>query len=214
MGLVLAKKIFGCHPDGFQSFTIVGRRGIGKSSYSLHALHEVFMKLGYTDNEAWRMALSCLKFSIEDVVRYLREAIDLDHTKVCLIWDDVGIHAAGSKYFLNMKLVDTLKGVMDSVRTAVNSLILTCPSTSGLLNLLKHYDDYMIKISYGDRGGYYRVAHGYLWNTLPGGQKRIYKKFIDDYSCYLPVWVYEEYMRLRKAALRDVLGDLEQIVKK
>lgn len=212
MGLVLAKKIYGAYPDGFASFTVVGRRGIGKSCYSLIVLHEVFMKLGFSSNNAWDKALECLKFSIKDVIYYLSEAVESDQRKTSLIWDDCGIHASGSKYFLNMKLVDQLKGVMDSVRTATVSLILTAPSTTGLLSMLKSYDDFLIKINYSDRGGYYRVGHGYLWNTLPSGQKRVYKKFIDDFNCYLPKKVYDRYVLMRKAALRSVLGKLKETI--
>ena len=170
------------------------------------------MKLGFSNNEAWDKSLECLKFSIKDVILYLSEAVDDDVRKLSLIWDDVGIHASGSKYFLNMKLVDQLKGVMDSVRTATVSLILTAPSTAGLLSMLKNYDDFMVKINYSDRGGFYRCGHGYLWNTLPSGQKRVYKKFIDEFSCYLPKKIYDRYVVLRKDALRNVLGKLKETI--
>lgn len=213
MGSILTKKIFQSYPNSFTAFNICGRRGIGKSSYSLWALHDAFVLMGYTHNQAWREALGCLKFKLVDVVAYLKDAVDNDEKKVCLIWDDARVHASGGQYFIQTKMVIKLGGLMDTIRTAVSCLILTMPSPKGLLGVLKNYDDYLVKIKYAESGGFNRVATGYLWTTLPAGQRRIYTKFHDKYSCRLPNWVYEKYMIERKNALKDVLADLEQEVK-
>jgi hypothetical protein len=211
--LVLTKKIVQSYPDSFTSFMVIGKRGIGKSAYSLRALHDAYVILGYSDKEAWDKALDSLKFSIPDVVRYLKHCVDTDEKEVCLIWDDTRVFASGSQYHLQMKMVNKLIGLLDTVRTAICCLILTCPSPKGLLSILKTYDDYLVKIKHSDRGGYYRVATGYIWTTLPAGQRRIYTKFRDNFSCYLPVDVYNRYMGIRKQALADVLIELEQELK-
>jgi len=213
MALVLTKKIYQSYPQGFCSFSVLGRRGIGKSSYSLRALHDCFVMMGYSDNQAWREALSCLKFKIVDVVAYLKDAVDRDEKKVALIWDDARIFAGGSQYFLQMKMVNKLTGMLDAIRTAISCLILTCPSQQGLLSILKFYDDFMVKIKYSESGGFNRVATGYLWTTLPSNQRRVYTKFRDSFSCRLPNWVYEDYMVKRKSALKEILVELEETVK-
>lgn len=210
MGLVLAKKISGCVPDSFSSFYILGKRGIGKSSYALKVLHEVFMSppLNYLDEPAWSEALNCLQFTIGDVVTYLSKLSNRNEKAVCLLWDDLRVFASGSKYFTDMKLVQRLIGMFDSIRTVTNCVLLTCPSMEGTLSFLRSYDDYMIKIGYGAEGGWNRVASGYLWSTLPSGKKLVYKKFVDNYSCHLPNWVYGKYMVRRRKVLKDALVDL------
>lgn len=211
--LILAKKIKGVYPDGFGSYMVIGRRGIGKSSYALKCLYNAYVLLGYDEDEAWKKALSSLQFSISEVITFLKRCVNKDEKELCLIWDDTRTFASGSQYHLNMKLCTQLGSLLDTVRTAINCLILTCPSSEGLLGILKTYDDYLIKIKYSDRGGFYRVATGYLWSTLPAGQKRIYTKFRDNYSCRLPDDIYKKYMVRRKKALSNILVDVEQTIK-
>lgn len=209
--LVLTKKILAATPDGFCSFMVCGRRGIGKSVYSVIAVYGVYRELGYSESEAWRLALNSIKFSIKEVVEYLEEATNNNIKHLALVWDDVRVHAGGSSYHLNMKLVSRLVGVLDTVRTALNCLILTCPSPKGLLSVLQSYDDYLIKIRYAEKGGWYRQSTGYLWSTLPSGKKVIYKKFVDTYMCRLPNVIYAQYMDVRKQALKDALSKLKEV---
>ena len=211
--LVLTKKILQAYPNGFNSFIITGKRGIGKSSYSLKALHDVNIDMGMSNIAAWDASLMSLKFTIPEIITYLKTAVDSDEKRVCLIWDDTRIFASGMKYHLNMKLIDKLSGLLDYIRTSLCTLIMTCPSTSGLLGVLKSYDDFLVKIHYSNDGGFNRVSKGYLWNTLPSGQKRVYHKFTDTYNCRLPNWVYKRYMTQRQAAFKTILVDVEHIVK-
>ena len=64
------------------------------------------------------------------------------------------------------------------------------------------------------RSGNYRMAKGYKWSTSPSGQRRVYKKFRDNYNCRLPNWVYELYMKRRKQITFDAIYNLDKIVKK
>jgi hypothetical protein len=209
-GLILANKIYGVIPNGFASYFVCGSRGIGKSAYSLKVLHEVFLRLGYSDDDAWTESLNCIKFSIPDVIKYLQDAVKTDSKKIALLWDDVRVFGGSTQYFINMRLVDKLKGMLDTMRTAVNCVILTCPNTQGLLGILKSYDDYQIAVKYSEKGGWYRRAVGYLWTSLPSGKRLVYKKFEDSFSCYLPNHVFEIYNAQRKKALADILVDLEK----
>ena len=211
--LILTKKILQSYPNGFNSFIVTGRRGIGKSTYSLTALHAVYMERGMSNTAAWDASLNSLKFTIPEIITYLKSALEADEKQICLIWDDTRIFGSGMKYHLNMKLIDKLSGLLDYIRTSLCSLIMTCPSTSGLLGVLKSYDDYEVKIHYTREGGFNREAKGYLWSTLPSGQKRIYHKFTDSYSCRLPNWVYKRYMAKRKEAFKTIIVDVEHVIK-
>jgi hypothetical protein len=113
-----------------------------------------------------------------------------------------------------MRLVNKLKGMLDTIRTATSSVILTCPSVEGLLGVLRSYNDYQVEIKYSEEGGWYRRAVGYLWSSLPSGKRLIYKKFEDKFSCYLPNHIFEIYNAKRKKALADILVDLKEETKK
>ena len=214
-GLILTKKIYTAinNPTAtFLSCIVLGERGIGKSSYCLKGIHAVFVEMGMSDNEAWRATLRCLHFKIKDVINFLSSAVKDKRLENVLFWDDVGIHASGSKYFLQMKMVDKLKGVMDAVRTSVKCVLMTTPTTKGLLGILKNYDAFQVKIYHSPRGGFYRIARGYKWSTIPSGKRLIYLKFEDRYNCYLPKWVYDLYMEKRRDALEDVLTKISDTI--
>lgn len=210
--LVLGKRIAQSYPNSFCSYLILGRRGIGKSSYSIKAVKQAYERLGYSESQSWAKALSCLKFSIKDTVSFL-ENITPGEPEVALILDDARVHMSGLEYFRNKNLVSHLLSLFDTIRTLTSSLILTAPSSVGILGFIRNYDDYQIKISYSDKGGFYRVGKAYLWSTLPSGTRRIYSKFHDHYRCYLPNKIYKEYMKLRNKATAEALANLKREVK-
>ena len=209
--LILTKRMLGADPATFFSIMVTGRRSIGKTAYSLHAAQAFFVERGETENTAWRMGLDSLKFSITDVIDFIQDALDREIKKPILIWDDCRVYAAGSQYQLNMKRVAKLAGLMDVIRTCVSNVILTCPSSSGLLGILKSYDDYFAKIHHTKEGGYNREARGYIWSSLPSGKRLIYHKYDDKYSCYLPQWVYDIYMNSRMGAMKCLLKDIKKL---
>jgi len=211
--LILANKIYNSiKKDKFASFVIIGDRNIGKSTYGLKSLQGAFKKLGYTDNDAWKESIKSIKFAIPDVISYIRKGLDTNKKLPCLIWDDVRIFASGSQYFLNIKLYNELLGLLDGIKVAVNCLILTCPSMQGVLNVLKSYDDFQIKIKPSSRGGEYRLAKAYKWDTLPSGMRRIYHKFNDTFYCRVPDIPYRKYYKMRKQATMDRVVGVEKAI--
>jgi len=196
-------------PKTFFSITVTGRRSIGKTAYSLIASKNFYVERGATENQAWNMALDSLKFSINDVIDFLEDARNKKIKKPILIWDDVRVHASGTQYHLNMKRVAKLASLMDVIRTCVSNVILTCPSSSGLLGVFKTYDDHFAKIHYSEKGGYHRIALGYVWSTIPSGKRLVYSQFRDKYSCYLPTWVYKKYMDSRDIAVDVLLTEIK-----
>lgn len=203
-------------PKEFGSYAIIGRRNVGKSTYAIKATMEALRKTGLTEEEAWEKALNCVCFTIPEVVDCLRGALitkrDTGKKLEVIIWDDLRVHASGSKYFTEFRLVEQLRGLFDTIKTIVNNVILTSPSMVGVLGFLKTYDDYEIRIhhpsSLGERK---RLAKGYQWNTTPAGQRRIYRKFRDIYVCRMPTNIYVRYMHRRDEATEKALFGVEKI---
>jgi len=212
-GLELSKRIYGAYPSSFCGALIVGRRGVGKSCYALRVAHEVFMLAGDTPNDAWRKALSILKFEIGDVIKFLKTSARQPEPSRLLVWDDCGIHANSSMYFSDMRLCQQLKGVLDGIRTACSGLIMTTPTTTGLLGTLKAYDDYQIEIKHTHRGGIYRSAVAYQFHTLPSGKRIVHKRFVDSFSVYIPEWVFSQYQIMRRDALINAVDNLDKTIK-
>jgi hypothetical protein len=101
--------------------------------------------------------------------------------------------------------------MFDTIRTVCTGLLLTCPKREMLLSALRNYDDFKIEIIM--HHDYERIARGYKIKTSPMGQKRIYKNYEDNFSCYLPDWVYDKYMLKRNYYLDQVNNELQEIMK-
>jgi len=213
--LVLTKKIVSSvNNNTFESFIIIGGRDIGKSTYALKSIHYAFVLLGYDDEDAWYMALDCLKFSIPEVTKYLREGIKQykkTHTKkFVLVWDDLRKYASGVQFFLNKKLYNEIIGLLDTIKIPINTFIGTCPSMTGVMGVLRNYDTYQINVQYSTKGGAYRLAKGYLWRTSPMGQRTLYPKFHDTFYCRLPNWVWELYEKERIKITEQSISRVEK----
>jgi hypothetical protein len=197
-GLILANKIYTAVKNKrFASYIIVGNRDIGKSTYALKVLYEVFLRLGEDPITAWKSAMGCVKFSIPDVIKYLREGTELykknQTKKVALVWDDLRKHATGTKYRNSPRLYDEIIGLLDTIKIPIHCFIGTCPNMTGVMKVLQSFDGFQVKIKYSTKGGRYRLAKGYLWETSPMGQRSLYTKFKDTFDCRLPNWVWHDY---------------------
>lgn len=213
-GLVLGKKIYTAIKNKkFLSFIILGDRDIGKSTYVLKALFEAFILLGYRVDEAWEMALSCVKYSIPAVAEYLKEGIKnykLDQTKLpALVWDDLRKYASGQEYNVNRKLYKEITGLLDTIKIPLNVFIGTCPSMKGVMGILQDYDSYQINIEYSTIGGDYRLAKGFLWKTSPMGQHTLYPKFRDTFIRWLPTTIWKRYELQRIQASEESIIAIE-----
>lgn len=226
MGLTVSKWIIKRHPNGFISLTIEGERGQGKSSYALKVMKDVYQSLyGLGDWEAWNKALDMTLFDLKDVINLIYNAVHDDNIDVipAFCWDDAGVHACSYRYFTDLREVILLHGLLDTIRSAVTGFLLTTPSRQILLSFLRNYEDYIVKIGIESGDRWSRVARGYKKYTLPSGTKRIYKKFEDYYSCYIPndhspgkipKDIYDQYMLKRNKYLKTVTDDMKTMMEK
>jgi hypothetical protein len=209
-GLYLTRKILQVYPNGFCGAIVSGARGIGKSSFALNVGWEVFRNLGYSEKEAWNKTLEVVKFTIEDVIDFIEQNIMADEKAHLLIWDDAGVYASTLEWWGNKNVLRQLKGVLDTIRTGVCSMIITTPSETDLTKILRNYDDYIVQIRYSDDSGSYRIAKGYLRRTLPSGKRVNYTKFKNKFYVMLPDDVFKRYMVMREAVLTSQINKLRE----
>jgi len=213
---VSTKKIIGSYnTNGFYSAIIEGKRGIGKSSYALHVLHDVFLTLGYDDDTAWSMALDRCLFTIPEIVSFLKNAQSQGCREVCFCWDDAGVFGSNLRWFTHIKEVHMLQSLMDTIRSSVNGILITAPSQFSLLKFLRRYDNHIVQVVYDEpRGHWYRIAKGYQKYTLPSGKVLIFHRFNDYYYCRLPKRIYDAYMLKREGYNVVNIDSLEKMMVK
>jgi hypothetical protein len=199
------------HPLGFISAIIEGERGYGKSAYALKVMAQVYKNLeGLDDDTAWKRAIDNMIFSMDDLIKNINYNIVNDIVTPAWCLDDATVHFSSYKFFTNLYEVILIHGMFDTIRTACTGLLLTCPKRNMLLAALRNYDDFKIEIIMND--GWERIARGYKIKTSPVGQKRIYKNFEDNYSCYIPDDVFKIYMEKRTFYLKQTNEELQKIL--
>jgi hypothetical protein len=228
MTFVLTSRILRERPNGFCGCVVEGRRGIGKSSYCLKIMKEIYQEIYHcSEKEGYEYALKYTLYDIEDIIRTLKDANDNSETIPAITWDDAGVHGSSLQWFINMEQVNELKAITDTIRTAVTGFIINCTDRSGLLSHLRKYDDLLVEIVRDRSGGgntytteqgenkiyksWERIARGYNIFKLPSGKRMIYKQFEDYYSCYLPKDIYDVYMDQRKFYMTQAIQHMEEM---
>jgi len=223
----LSQFIVKAHPNGYVGGLIEGPRGIGKSTFCLHIMREVYQYIGgLSRDDAWEIALDRILFTMNDIIRLLSvvEQIDMDNViesqNELMIpvatWDDAGMHGGRLKHFIDIKATDKLNSVMDTARDALSGFLINAPEKEGLLSFIRRYkDNYWIIINYPETRGdkYKRIATVRKYYTDHAGRRRTRKIFTTKFSCYVEKWVYAEYKRKKLTAVRDELRHLEKIAK-
>jgi len=211
----LAKRIVDRHPRGYIGAIIEGERGAGKSIYAQKIMAKVFYDTEDIDqDQAYKKALDHTLYSIQDFCSLIDYNIRHDIVSPVICLDDATVHFNSYKFFTDQKIVVRLKGVFDTIRSAVTGLLMTCPSRKMLLNFLRQYDDYKIKII-RQRGAndYERIARAYRFLYMPDERKyTVQVPWQDRYNCYLLNKYYLPYEAKRKMYLKKVNDELQAAI--
>lgn len=196
--------------NGFMSVITKAERGYGKSMYNLKCIAMLlFMLLEIDENTAWRMALDCFIFTPDQLMEKIDYNIENDIISPVWCIDDAAVHFSSYLFFINVFQSALLNAAFDTMRTVVHNLLINCPQKKRLLKALQHYDDYEITIY--KKQGYNRKAVCIKWFSLPSGTREFRKEFEDHFSCYVPNWVYREYMEKRKMYLKEINEQLQHL---
>jgi hypothetical protein len=222
------------HPNGFIGYQIQGERGMGKSMYALKVMAKVYQILYELDEyEAYFKALEYMIFSPSDLINLIEHNIESDTITPVICLDDATVHFNSYKFFVDLHEVILLKGMFDTIRTAVTGLLMTCPNRKQLLSFLRAYDDYKIEIKKApgadeQNGQHDRYARCYHFMWYPDERKyKVVVPFQDKYSVYVPGkhddpnTPYGAYMAKRKkylalinSKMKDIMREKEKRTKK
>jgi len=235
-----AKRIVRRYPWGFQGAVAEGGRGIGKTAFCLHTAREVYQYIEGIDRiDAWKRVLgvgpktyreagSKVLFTIKDVVNALEilDSIDMDNvlewqkenTVPCFCWDDAGMHGGKYKFFIAVKMVDYLKGLMDTMRFVTSGFLINAPELSGLLGFIREYKDQLvINIAYDSDGGTTRRQANIQQYSKYKSGKRLKVVSVTKFNSHVDSWAYEIYNRMKAKAIienKNALKQVTQIAKK
>lgn len=207
----LVEYILNERPHGFLGAIIWGNRSIGKSIYAIKVARKLFILDGYSEDESWGKAIDSCVFLIEDLITVVRKH-DYKNKAPIIIWDDAGFHGSGMLYHVHMAHAMLLKGISDTVRTSTQCLLLTAPSTKGLMSFLTNYGDYEIKIT--KNRGWQREAKLVKERIEHWGKRRKIDKGTDSFSTYMPNKWYHIYMEKRNRYKEMILKEIEKWEKK
>ena len=219
-------KILRRHPNGFTGAVIQGERGMGKSTYAYKVMAKLYLTLGeyrsqetgqitYVNNEddAYKAALEHMIFSPDQLIRLIKYNIANDYITPVICLDDATVHFNSYKFFVDLDEVILLKGMFDTIRTALTGLLMTCPKRRNLLSFLRDYDDLKIEIKMAPGMNHDRLARCYQFNYYPDDRKyKVIIPFQDKYSCYIPDKHFKPYMEKRKEYLELINDKIERIM--
>ena len=215
------KKILYRHPDGFVGFTIQGERGQGKSMYAYKVTAKIYQILDELDEyDAYKKALNHFIFTPKELVTLIKDNIKKDYITPVICLDDATVHFNSYKFFVDLYEVILLKGMFDTIRTALTGLLITCPNRKHLLSFMRNYNDYKIEIrqTAGHRSD--KIARCYQFNWMPDERKyKVIVPFQDKYSYYVPGkkddvnTPYGAYYAKRKKYLENINKQMEAKIK-
>jgi len=179
----------------FYGLIVYGPQGIGKSSYMLQVMYQV-----YGD---WDLVFENVIFSLDDLVDLIKMTKETDERLKLIGWDDAGIHGHKYVYFRKRDAVALISAWLDVARTKVAGLIVT---TVDPRNLLKP-----VRESLGMRYGkvlradahHRRAVRVYDQHLMPTGARFLRKSHVDFFNVYLPDDVYQRYLEMRKEFYRE-----------
>lgn len=185
----------------FEGAIIYGKQRVGKTSYGLQVLYDVY--------QDWDTVLNRVFFKLEDLVEFLRETHKQRKNVDAILWDDCGVYGSSGLWFSDRQMAEYLQNLIDVIGIRLGGFLMTTPNPENLLKSLRSYEFYRVKcMKHNQRNR--RLAKGYKTILYPSGKLITPKDFKDYYDVMLPDDVYEEYEEVRETYLNEAMDNLDQ----
>jgi len=188
--------------DAFLGIIVYGPMRVGKSSYALQTLYQVY--------HDWDLVLDNTIFRLEDLIAMIERAMETETKVPAVIWDDAGVFGNRLAYFRNRQLVEYLEDLVDTIGLYLHALLMTSPSVLSLLKALRTFEFYRAKC-YRRDAGYGRYAVSYMATLLPSGSRLIHRRWRDNFNCRLPDPVWDKYVIKRRSYLKEAVSQLKNL---
>jgi len=208
--LTFTRKVLNAYKrHDFENLFIIGPQGMGKTTYAMLVLYEVY------DGD-WDKVLEYLTFDPREMLPKLKEALHTGERIKLIVFDDAGIHL--SKYLWSLdkeaqQVALLMNSLFNIIRTICAGVIFTSPDMDILKELRKKSWWVGEPRAPSGKNDPRRFMILYRKRILVTGVTRVSKKAIDEYDLRLiPDDVRKEYEEKRKAAIEPLLGKLEELL--
>ena len=192
---------------------IKGPLRVGKSSYAIQVLAEVY---GSPENPDWDAWKKYLVFKPEEFADRCRWAKKTGKQQLLLVWDDAGFWL--SAYTWNENLSKAISKIMNVVATLWASVLFTAPAEKWVLTKVRHLPGgHRVNIAKLTGNRYQkdlRRARWYKRWTTPDEKKSGVVPIMEDiYSVTLPNKVFHEYDSYRREYTEEAQELLDVAIK-
>lgn len=201
--------------DECHVFIPYGPLGIGKSSYAIKVVAEVYGSPGQPNYDAVK---EHLVFHPKDFVLKCQEMMDKGEKDKVLIWDDAGLWLFALDYY--HPFVKAVIKYLNVARTNWGALIFTTPLPNWVIKKIRGFPQATVlkiikAMSDDDRASRHRIANAYRFWISPdmkrSGVKQIYA---DKYTAILPnAFYWEWYKPLRDSYARQAVDAMTRHLK-
>jgi len=212
MGLVTAHYIRKSYEKNqCQNFIVYGALGIGKTSYTLQVLMELYKK----EIEKDGLIQTIDKYFFHTPVELLQKMRKLETRVQAVGADDFGVYLYSLDYA--KPLVKSIVKYFQMGRTKTSALIMTTPTPTLILGKLRCFPQTItIKVATALDPKYralddLRYARAYRSWLLPDLMKlRVKRLYEDDFSCFLPTELYNWCNEKRKTYVKILEEEIEK----
>jgi len=191
----------------FKPFIVYGPLGIGKSSYAMKCVAEVY---GGIDSLNWEAVKTHLVFHPRDFVDYCTRMIEKGQRAKVLIWDDAGLWLNALEW--NSSFIRAVTKYFNVARTNWAAIILTSPLPTYVTKKVRGLPDAItIKIIKTkndlDAPQRCRCAKGYRFWIAPDMVKSgVREIFEDKFTAILPNTFYYWYLPVRDRYAKEAVS--------
>jgi len=211
IGLNLSKAII--KRPAFVGAAIEGDQRIGKSSYALKVMREI-----------WGDYDSVLKYTVFSIPEFINKLDEIVKRKIrvpAILWDDLGVAAAAGAYNEEggAAMVREIKKNIDTIGTVTKALLVTTPDSEDVVKPLRRLRFIKVIVTedkkqrYGYSGIHYdyrRVATAYQSGRSPKGTPWVSPEFVDVFD--VRNVIYERYAKLREKLSIDAIHSGKQYI--
>ena len=211
--------------NGFQSITVFGKQGAGKTTYALKVGARILMQLypDLTEYDAWWQAYNLMVFSLDEAIEKLMGVVnaheqgDINHRLPFLIIDDASIDLI--KYAWREEQNIQFAKLNNLARTWSTALIFTTPWVDDLQKFLREKAWIVVQVQkYGTSKGKYPKSIAWIYKRtiklVDGEFKGKYvEKYYDIFRREMPNDLYEEYIKRRDKVMTKIANEVLTILR-
>lgn len=197
--------------DGYETISIWGVQGSGKSSRMLQMGFWIFKHLLGDERLAWEAVLDHVIFKPADFITRL-EAVPRGERIPVILWDDLQAHYTSSTFKTDIAQYQAIDATWAVIRTKLAVVITTIPLIDRMAKNIKDNVTFEVYIGRNQKEMIKRVYH------LPGIKRmetNLFKVIVERPAIFdlyeVPKWVWDRYWDMRLELTDEAISGLKNV---